>query len=321
MSGILGELKLVELRRLWTHEAKNFTPWLAQPENMARLSAAIGVGLEVENTEVACGPYAADILARTTSGAYVVIENQLEKTNHDHLGKAITYAAVLGAQAIVWIAAEFTEEHKKALDWLNDNSVDMLGFFGVQPELWSIDGSRPALRFNVLSRPAEVVRQANAQKASSEISESRQLQLAWWTAFRDALAATKAVPSLQTPRPQHWYDVTMGRTGFYVQNVASTYEPKMGVRLYLSARHGGAQALEKLLAEKATIEAEIGASLLWDANPEAVDKTVSISREAHIERRDQWPEYCKWMVEMTVRFRTAFGLRIRSLELVKMADA
>jgi hypothetical protein len=113
----LGVLKTLPARLKFTNEARDFTPWLAL--NINHLSEAIGLELELEKVEVAVGPYAADILAKeTVSGKYVIIENQLEKTNHDHLGKAITYASVLDATAIVWIASEFTEEHKKAFDWL-----------------------------------------------------------------------------------------------------------------------------------------------------------------------------------------------------------
>ncbi len=117
----------------------------------------LGIELAVEDTEVFVGPYSADILARdTASGNYIVIENQLGKTNHDHLGKAITYGAALNAAAIVWIASDFSDEHKKGLDWLNDNSSGDVAFFGVRLELWRINESPPAVRLNVISRPTEV---------------------------------------------------------------------------------------------------------------------------------------------------------------------
>jgi hypothetical protein len=143
MSKRIGELKLLDVRTIWPTEPTHFTPWLAKEENIARLGEALGIELEVENTEVAVGPYSADILARdTSSGDYVVIENQLEKTNHDHLGKAITYASVLDATAVVWIARQFSDEHKKALDWLNDITSDDVAFYGVRVERWTTAGSR-----------------------------------------------------------------------------------------------------------------------------------------------------------------------------------
>ncbi|NQE53172.1 hypothetical protein C5S29_06230, partial [ANME-1 cluster archaeon GoMg3.2] len=125
----LGNLKKVNIRKKWPDETSDFTPWLAREENMEKLSLALGLELQVENIEVSVGPYSADILAKDVgSDRYVVIENQLRKTNHDHLGKLITYGSVLDASANVWITSEFTEEHKKALDWLNDHTSDEISF-------------------------------------------------------------------------------------------------------------------------------------------------------------------------------------------------
>ncbi len=230
MTEDLGQLASVDVRRLWPHEAGYFTPWLAREENMSKLGVALGLELEAEGTEVAVGPYSADILARDAAGNYVVVENQLGKTDHDHLGKSLTYAAVLGARSVIWVAPAFTDEHRKALDWLNDNTTDEVSFYGVQVELWSIDSSRPAVRFNAVSRPVEIVRQAIASK-TGELSDARRLQLEWWTAFRDALVASKLVGSTQTPRAQYWYDVALGRAGVFLSNTANTYDGRIGVRL------------------------------------------------------------------------------------------
>lgn len=109
---MLGEIKKVQLRKIWKNEAYDFTPWLA--ENLEQIGEAIGLELELDSKEVSVGPFSADILAKDTgSDKFVVIENQLEKTNHDHLGKCITYASVLDASAVIWIASKFTDQHKK----------------------------------------------------------------------------------------------------------------------------------------------------------------------------------------------------------------
>lgn len=309
----LGELQAVELRSKWPNEASDFTPWLA--DHIGQLGAAIGCDLEVENTEVSVGPFAADILARDAgTGGYVVIENQLANTNHDHLGKALTYAATLNAQTIVWIAARFTDEHRKALDWLNANSVDSLGFFGVQLELWAIDGSKPAVRFNVVSRPDELVRQAVAQ-ASAETSPTKRLQLDFWTALRDRLLETKTVPSAQSPRPRYWYNVALGRTGCHLSATANVDEGMIRVRLYLAGRHGGNAALQHLAADRAAIEAAFGEPLVWNPNPSASDKVVALQREADLNKRAAWPEYLDWMVDAVRRMRSVFGPRVRAMEL------
>lgn len=316
MSDKLGNLMRKDLRSLWVDEAADFTPWLAQEDNIAKLGQAIGIELEVEHTEVAVGPYAADILARDSgSGDPIVIENQLGKTNHDHLGKAITYAAALGASAVVWIASDFTEEHRKAMDWLNENSSGDISFFGVRVELWQIDDSRPAVQFNVVSRPAEVDPKKTLGIRPSELSDARKLQLDWWVAFREALLASKAVPSARAPRPQYWYDVSLGRSGIHLSNTANTDDNRIGVRVYLMQRHGGDAALAKLLEAKKEIEAEIGEPLYWNPNPENRDKVIALYRDAELSRRDKWPEYLEWMVEKTRRFRQAFAPRLKLLNL------
>jgi hypothetical protein len=117
----LGQIKKVSIRDVWKHEEKDFTPWLATEVNISELAEELGLELQVEGTEVAVGPFWADVLAKDASGNLVLIENQFGKTDHDHLGKVLTYAATLGAAAVIWIAEQFTDEHRKAIEWLNEH--------------------------------------------------------------------------------------------------------------------------------------------------------------------------------------------------------
>jgi hypothetical protein len=304
---------------MWHNEAADFTPWLAHPDNIQRLGEAIGLELEVEHTEMAVGPFAADILARdSATGNYVVIENQLGRTDHDHLGKSLTYAAALGAKTVVWVAPTFTDEHRKTLDWLNDNSVEDLAFFGVQVELWRIDESKPAVRFNVVSRPTAL--RPIVVTAKTELTPTRRLQLEWWTAFREALLSAKALPSVQTPRPQYWYNVALGRTGYHLSATANVDEGLIGVRVYMMGRFGADAALNQLLESRTEIEQALGEPLLWNPNPDASDKVIVLRRHADIRIKDQWTAHLKWMVDAVVRLRKVFGPKIKALQLESMGD-
>jgi hypothetical protein len=316
----LGKIRSVDVRTFWKHEATDFTPWLANEENIALLGEAIGIELEVENTEVAVGPYAADIVARDTgSGRYVVIENQLGKINHDHLGKLITYGAALDAETVVLIATEFTEEHQKALDWLNEHTSEELGFYGVRLELWRIDDSRPAARFTVLSKPATATRKAARASASEELTPTRKLQLEFWTEFAKKLSARKEISSTQTPRGQYWYNVSLGRRGVHLSNIASFQQNKIGVRVYIHNIVSDV-VLPQLEKEREAIEKEIGESLDWNPHPENRDKTIVLIKDTDLDDRQKWAEHLNWLVDKTIKFRRAFVPRLAKIDLTPATE-
>lgn len=155
----LGRLERVDLRKEWKTEAQDFTPWLAQEVNLAVLSGALNMGLETVGQEESVGPFRADILCRNTlDDSWVLIENQLERTDHTHLGQLLTYAAGLKTVTIVWVAATFTDEHRAALDWLNEITDERFRFFGLEVELWRIGDSPAAPKFNIVAKPNEWVR-------------------------------------------------------------------------------------------------------------------------------------------------------------------
>ena len=167
----LGTLKKIELRKAWKHEAIDFTNWLAEEPNIELLSEELGIEVHVTQTEASVGNFHADILAEEeNTGRKIIIENQLEPTNHDHLGKLITYAAGYEAEIIVWIVEEAREEHWQAIEWLNDHTDDDTNFFLVQMELWQIDDSRLAPRFHLIVEPndwAKAIKQSTKQSTLS----------------------------------------------------------------------------------------------------------------------------------------------------------
>lgn len=310
----LGHLKNLKLKSVWSHEERDFTPWLAEESHLAALSEAIGMDLQLDRIEVPVGPYWADILAKDASGDYVVIENQFGKTNHDHLGKLLTYGATLGASAVVWIAEQFTEEHRKTVDWLNERTIDSLSLYAVQLEVLQIDDSPPAIRFNIISQPNQVVRAATAAKTSGSLTEVQQTQLEFWTMFQKRLLEKKVIPSSQTPRPQYWFDVALGRSNIFLSNILDTYAGRIGVRVYIGNQIADA-ALTQLEKDKVAIESEIGEKLTWNPTPEKRDKIVGLFKKIDIANREAWPEYCDWLVDHVGKFRKAFMPRIKVLKL------
>jgi hypothetical protein len=314
LTAVLGSLKYLKLSQVWPHEEHDFTPWLSQQENLSALADKLGLELQLERVEVPVGPYCADILARDVSGDYVVIENQFNKTNHDHLGKLVTYGATLGASIIIWIAEKFSEEHQKAIQWLNENTKDNGSFFAVQLKVFQIDGSKPAVEFSIVEKPNELARAAIMARDTGELSEGQKVQYDFWVLFQKKLLEKKVVASAQTPRPQYWFDVPLGRANFALSNTANTVDNKIGIRVYLSNKVADA-ALDQLITDKIAIENEIGVPLKWNPNPEKRDKIISLVREADLSNRDAWPEYIEWLVDMTSRFRKVFMPRIKNLNV------
>ena len=178
----LGDIKRVDdLRSVWKHEASDFTRWLAEEENLKLLSEAVGMRIRLVETEASVGSFSVDILAEDEdTQTKVVIENQLEPTNHDHLGKVITYASGVDARVAIWIVREAREEHQRAIDWLNEHTDESLAFFLVQIELWQIDDSKKAPRFEIISKPNEWAKAAK-QSVSSMNSPSAE----FWEQFRN----------------------------------------------------------------------------------------------------------------------------------------
>jgi len=316
MPSKLGTFKKMDVRTQWPKEDKDFTPWLAQDDNLAALGEALGgLDLELDTTEASVGPYSADILAKTIDG-YVVIENQLGKTDHDHLGKALTYASFLDAKTIVWIATQFTEEHHKAIEWLNEKTDD-ISLYAVVLELWKIDDSRPAVRFNVISKPADV--RTSDVKEQVNLSPTKEIQLAFWQMLRDKLIGDNILSSARPARPRYWYNVSIGNSKIYISNTLHAGQGVVSARLCIK-KSVAAQALPQLMKQKENIEKELGVELQWDSNPDAQAKFISISRNMNISDRASWDNDIDWLANKIKDFKKAFTQRIKALNLKTAND-
>jgi hypothetical protein len=214
---LLGRLEPVDLRIVWDVESRDFTPWMAREENISLLGHAIGIELEVESTEKGVGPYRADILCKyTASSQWVLIENQLERTDHIHLGQLLTYAAGLEAATVVWVAWNFTEQHRAAVDWLNQITDTRFNFFGLEMELWRIGDSPVAPKFSVVSKPndwSKVIRQT-AEGGGGGLSETQQLHLDFWTQFKEFMEERRSPLKVGNPSADHWKNISLGRSAF-----------------------------------------------------------------------------------------------------------
>jgi hypothetical protein len=321
----LGLLQQVDLRQVWLSESSDFTPWLAQAENLAILGETIGVDLELEAQEKFVGPFRADILCKDADNdSWVLIENQLARTDHNHLGQLLTYAAGLQTVTIVWVAAKFTEEHRAALDWLNEITNSRFRFFGLEVELWRIGDSVPAPRFNVISKPndwSRSVERAASQIDAEALSDTKLQQQRYWQAFNEHLDSIGAPLRTRTARPQHWHNFSIGRSKFKLCTKVNTQAHTIAAELFISHQRAN-DYLDLLKADREAIEAECGFALDWQDLPGRIGSRVEIARAGTDPTQEtNWPLQHEWLADKLVKMNKAFRNRVATLDLDEFEPA
>ncbi len=290
---------------------------VSREENLRSLGDTIGIELELESQEKDVGPFRADLLCKNTlDDTWVLIENQLERTDHNHLGQLLTYAAGLEAATIVWIAERFTEEHRATMDWLNEITHERFTFLGLEIELWKIGSSEVAPKFNIVSKPNDWTKTVQTSaKRSGELSEHRELQLRFWTAFRSFMEQKSSI-KCQKAWPQHWMNHSIGRSGIHLASVVSSWDsdkgiksPEIRVELILDDDKSK-EHFDMLDREKAQIESEIGEPLIWHNPSDKRMSRIYLKRSADFTVESLWPEQHAWLKENLEKFKQVVGRRV-----------
>lgn len=303
----LGRLEKLDLRTFWKREATEFTPWLAKEENIQLLSETIGIELEVQSQEESVGPFSADILCKDTiNDHFVLIENQLERTDHLHLGQLMTYAAGLDAVTIIWIAQKFTEEHRAALDWLNRITEDTFNFFGIEIELYKIGESDPAPMFNLVSKPNDWTKQVKKSASIQNKSNTKLLQQEYWQGLKEYIESNKSFVKMQNPLPQHWTNIAIGRSNFNLSALVNSRDNLLSIWLNI----GGDEAkdnfekLYKLAYEESLIK--VDGHLIWDKMEGKKMSAVILRTSGNFTQQTDWINQFKWFKENLEKFTKYF---------------
>ena len=310
----IGKLKKVDLRKLWKGEASDFTPWLAKEENIESLSEVIGIELEVISEEKSVGPFRADILCKSTiDDTYVLVENQLEKTDHNHLGQLMTYAAGLEAVTIVWIAKKFTEEHRAALDWLNRITDEEIRFFGIEVEAYQIGDSVPAPMFQMVSKPNDWTKAIHSSKRQGSLTEAKTINLEYWTAMKEYFEAQGTKIKSQKASPQHWTNYAIGRSNFSMAAVHSVRDKFIRVEFLIN----GDDSKQKFDELKEKYEAEsytkIDTNLIWDKLEERIVSWVYLQKDTDVSNRHDWPNQFQWILTNLEKMDAFFRPKLKAL--------
>lgn len=298
---VLGKLKKIDLREAWKHEALDFTQWLAKDENLALLSEEIGVDINLIETEANVGSFNVDILAEDSNGRKIVIENQLESTNHDHLGQIITYASGYNAEIIIWIVKDVRNEHKQAIDWLNEHTDEKINFFAIKLELWQIDGSPYAPKFQIISKPNEW---AKIMKAPiSSLTERKLKLLDFWTALNEYLNNKNSEINPQKPSSDHWNNISVGTSKAHISLTALAKEKKIGCEFYIPDNK---ELYFYLIEHKEEIEQIFGQELYWQELKGKKASRISISRDNfNLYEDNDWEKDFAWFENNAIRLKKA----------------
>lgn len=297
----LGTIKKIDdLRSVWPHEAHDFSKWLAKEENLTLLSETIGIDIVLEELESAVGGFNVDLYATEEgTGRKIIIENQLEDTNHDHLGKIITYASGKGAEVIVWIVKRARDEHRLAVEWLNQHTDSNIGIFLLEIELWQINDSPFAPKFNIVERPNDW---AKSVKAVEGVSDTKKLQMEFWQAFRDyAFAKEDFVQQFKARKaqPQHWYSLSLGKSAYHLEFTVNTQKRRIGAEIYIG---DDKELFQKFKGRHLDIEKAFGGKLEWIEANKACRILATTSGDIK-KGQDSWQEMFGWFMQAAVKLR------------------
>ena len=312
----LATIDKVDLRMVWENEAADFTPWLG--ENLAALGEALGLDLELQAQEAPVGGFSLDLLAREpNTNRPVIIENQLETTDHDHLGKLITYASGYDANVVVWITREFKDEHRQALDWLNQRSGEDTEFFGVVVEVWKIDDSRPAPHFRVVSAPNDWQKSNVKIRTTGEPSPQQERYQAFFQNLIDTLREEHSFTGARKGQPMSWYSFSAGHAQ-RVRYGANFHRDGARVEVYIdNGDHDwNKEIFDQLSDRREEIQSAIQGDFEW--NWDRLDarraSRISVERPGSInDEQKTLDEIHEWMVKNLLEFKRVFGPHLAEL--------
>lgn len=305
----LSKLKKVDLRKAWKHEANDFTKWLAEETNLRLLADEIGFDIKLIQTEAAVGDFNVDILAEEEeSGKKIIIENQFGVTNHNHLGKIITYASGYDASVVVWIVEDIREEHRRATDWLNEHTDENIEFYLVKIGLWQIGNSPLAPKFEVVSKPNDWAKTVKESVGPNKLTETKLTQLEFWNQFKEYGRRNKTKLRFQKTYPQHWTNISIGRSDAHIALTINSRENLFGTELYIPDNK---ELYAHLLEHKKEIEKDLGEKAEWMELPGKKASRIKVSMKGSLGGEKGWDDYFEWLLREAEKFRSVFPKYIK----------
>lgn len=301
----IGKLEEVDIRELWKHEQYDFSEWLSKKENIENLNDILGLTLVDISKETYVGAYRCDLFAKDeTTGIKVIIENQLEMSNHDHLGKIITYASGLDAKVVVWIVKEAREEHRSAIEWLNNNTNSNINFFLIEIHAYKIGNSDNAPMFQVIEQPNDFIKNNKSTNSSDTMNKSQSQRVEFWNQFNNVLVERGKPFNVRKATTDHWYNVAIGTSDAHIDITLVNKDSVIGVELYITDNK---DLFDKLYQKKDEIESDLGFKLDWRRlNNSKASRIVTFIKGLNFDNHSNYNELMNKTIDLAVLMRDTF---------------
>ena len=301
----IGKFVEVDIRDLWKHEQYDFSDWLSKEENIENLNDILGLTLVDISKEAYVGSYRCDIFAKDeTTGTKVIIENQLEASNHDHLGKIITYASGLDAKVVVWIVKQAKEEHRSAIEWLNNNTNNELNFFLIELHAYKIDDSNPAPMFEVIEKPNGFIKNTKAINNQDNLNKSQSERLEFWNKFNEVVEQNGKPFNIRKATTDHWYDVALGTSEAHISINLVNKSSYVVIDVYINDNK---ELFDKLMDKKDIIESELGFKLVWDRLDNGKASRIKYRiKGLNFDDHSNYEELMKEIIDKVIIMRSVF---------------
>ena len=301
----IGKLEEVDIRELWKHEQYDFSEWLSKKENIENLNDILGLTLVDISKETYVGSYRCDLFAKDeTTGIKVIIENQLEMSNHDHLGKIITYASGLDAKVVVWIVKEAREEHRSAIEWLNNNTNSNINFFLIEIHAYKIGNSDNAPMFQVIEQPNDFIKNNKSINSNDTMNKSQSQRLEFWNQFNNVLVERGKPFNVRKATTDHWYNVAIGTSNAHIDITLVNKDSVIGVELYITDNK---EFFDKLYQRKDEIENDLGFRLDWRRlNNSKASRIVTFIKGLNFDDHSNYNELINKTIDLAVLMRDTF---------------
>lgn len=308
----IARLEKLDLRLLWKHEAYGFTKWLA--ENLDFISETIDLELSLVEREASAGPFSADILAEDNQGHTVIIENQLEQTDHDHLGKLITYMSNLEAKTAIWITRSPRPEHEKAVHWLNETLPADTAFYLLKVEAFKIGNSDPAPHLTVVAGPSLESKQVGEQK--KELAERHLLRMEFWKQLLERARSKTSLFEKISPGTDNWIGASAGKSGLAYNFVIRMQDARVEFYLSRGKAEENKKIFDALQLKKFEVEERFGSMLEWQRldNKQACRISYLIEGSG-LADQDRWPQLQEQLIDAMIRLHKAFNPLVQGINV------